>query len=166
MTETIFLLGWYSPGTTPAINSYIYAMRRIRPDVDIIMDVLVAVAAARPEDAFVSSLHIQYQERGGLSKKQLQGLYGKASRLPGIPPAKLATLEAIILKKKSKERSILPAPSPLYQKDEETGRRIQAILDKYPAHKRVLYFKSRYENNQPLSPAEHSELLRFEKLLV
>ena len=152
-------------GYHPFFYGYIYAMRRIRPDVDIIMDLLVAVAAARPEDAFVRSLHEQYQERGGLSKKQLQGLYGKASRLSGIPPSKLATLEAIILKKKSKERSALPAPTPLYQKDEETGRRINAILSKYPAHKRVLYFQSRYENNQPLSPAELSELLRFEKLL-
>ena len=141
-------------------------MRRIRPDVDIILDILEAVMLARPADDFVKSLHVQYQERGGLSKKQLQGLYGKASRLTGISPARLATLEAIILKKKSKERSPLPPPTPLYQKDEDTGRRINAILARYPAHKRVLFFQSRYENNQPLSPAELSELARFEKLLT
>jgi len=144
---------------------YIYPMKRIRPDVDIIMDLLLAVSDARPADAFVKSLHIQYQERGGLSKKQLQGLYGKATKIPGISPGKLATLEAIILKKNSRGRSALPEITPLYQKDEETGRRIQAILTRYPAHKRVLFFQSRYENNQPLTPAELAELLRFEKLL-
>jgi hypothetical protein len=141
-------------------------MRRIRPDVDIIMDLLELVAIARPADAFVKSLHLQYQERGGLSKKQLQGLYGKAQKVPDIPAAKLATLEAIILKKQTRERSPLPAPTPLYQKDEDTGRRIRAILEKYPAHKRVLYFLARYENNQPLNPAELTELSRFEKLLT
>lgn len=146
--------------------AYIYAMRRIRPDVDIIMDLLEAVALARPADAFIKSLHVQYQERGGLSKKQLQGLYGKAARISGIPPGKLATLEAIILKKNTRERSDLPEITPLYQKDEETGRRIAAILARFPAHKRVLFFSSRYENNQPLTPSEQAELLRFEKLLT
>lgn len=134
--------------------------------MDIIMDLLESVAIARPADAFVKSLHLQYQERGSLSKKQLQGLYGKAQKIPGIPVAKLATLEAIILKKQTRERSPLPAPAPLYQKDEDTGRRIKAILEKYPAHKRVLYFLARYENNQPLNPSELTELKRFEKLLA
>ncbi|MBL7732279.1 MAG: hypothetical protein JNM88_13965 [Chitinophagaceae bacterium] len=140
-------------------------MRRIRPDVDIIMDVLKAVLEANPASAFIQSLLQQYQERGGLSKKQLEGLYGKASRLDKIPPARLATLEAIILKKKSRQRSDLPAVAPLYTRDEDTGRIIAAILDKFPQHKRVLFFRSKYENNEPLSAAELTDLKRFEKLL-
>ncbi|MBL7747573.1 MAG: hypothetical protein JNM19_09125 [Chitinophagaceae bacterium] len=140
-------------------------MRRIRPDVDIVMDILKAVLEVQPLSSFTQSLLHQYQERGGLSKKQLEGLYGKAAKIGGIPSGKLATLEAIILKKNSKQRSELPATAPLYTRDEETGRVIANILAKYPEHKRVLYFRSKYDNNEPLQPAELTELKRFEKLL-
>lgn len=134
--------------------------------MDIIKDLLEAMLLARPDAAFIQSLYHQYLERGGLSKKQLQGLYAKALKVPAIPPAKLATLEAIILKKPTREKSVLPGSSPLYIKDEATGLRIAAILAKYPAHKRVLYFNSLYANNTPLSAAELAELQRFEKLLL
>ncbi len=144
---------------------YIYCMKRIRPDVDIVKDLLEAVGVARPDDAFIRSLSLQYEERGGLSKKQLQGLYGKASRINGISPGKLATLEAIILKRPTREKSVLPDAAPLYIRDEETGKRIAAILDKYPGHKRILFFRSKFDNNEPLSAADLAELQRFEKLL-
>jgi hypothetical protein len=140
-------------------------MRRIRPDVDIIMDILKAVLEARPLDAFVQSLLKQYQERGGLSKKQLEGLYGKASKLDTLSVGKLATLEAIIMKMKGKQRSELPPVTPLYIRDEETGKMIDAILAKYPEHKRVLFFQSKYTNNELFSPVEIAELKRFDKLL-
>jgi hypothetical protein len=140
-------------------------MRRIRPDVDIILDILKAVTGAQPHSTFAHSLLQQYQERGGLSKKQLEGLYGKAQKIGSIPVNKLATLEAIILKKPAKHRSELPAATPLYTKDEETGKTIAAILDKFPQHKRVLFFKSKYDNNELLSSAEKTELLKFGKLL-
>src|SRR5882672_9671737 len=125
-------------------------MNRIRPDVDIVNDILKAILEAQPGSAFVQSLSQQYQERGGLSKKQLQGLYDKASKIESMPANKLATLEAIILKKHTKYRSPLPAPTPLYVKDEKTGAVIEGILAKYPLHKRVLFFKSKYDNNEVL----------------
>lgn len=140
-------------------------MKRIRPDVDIIMDVLKAVAEAQPHSDFVKSLLNQYQERGGLSKKQLEGLYGKAQKVSTIPPAKLATLEAIILKKHAKTKSALPATAPLYEKDTATGDLIVSILAKFPAHKRVLFLQAKYQNNEPLSPSELTELQKFSKLL-
>lgn len=140
-------------------------MRRIRPDVDIVLDILKEVAAAFPENNFAQSILFQYQEKGGLSKKQLQGLYGKASAIKTISPGKLATLEAIILKKHIKERSPLPALSPLYVKDGETGKLIDALLVKYPQHKRVLFLKAKYDNNEALSIAETDELKKFSKLL-
>lgn len=140
-------------------------MKRLRPDVDIVLDILKAVADAQPHSDFIKSLLHQYQERGGLSKKQLEGLYGKAQKVKTITPGKMATLEAIILKKHSKTRSALPETTPLYQKDEASGRLIMAILDKFPAHKRVLFLQAKYQNNEPLSPAELSELQRFSKLL-
>lgn len=140
-------------------------MRRIRPDVDIILDILNAVAEANPGNEFTQSILQQYQERGGLSKKQLQGLYGKAQRLESISPAKLATLEAIILKKAEKTRSALPGSAPLYQKDETAGFLIQSILERFPGHKRVIFLRSKYDNNEPLTAPELDELKRFSKLL-
>jgi len=73
-------------------------MNRLKPDVDIVLDILKAVQAAQPLSSFTQSLLRQYQEIGGLSRKQLEGLLNKASGIPSIPSNKLATLEAIILK--------------------------------------------------------------------
>ena len=140
-------------------------MQRLKPDVDIVLDILKAVLEAQPLSSFTQSLLFQYQERGGLSKKQLEGLYSKATKVKDIPPGKLATLEAIILRKHSKHKSELPASTPLYVKDEEAGKMIETILAKYPQHRRVLFFKLKYENNELLSPIERGELQKFSKLL-
>ena len=141
-------------------------MQRIKPDVDVISDVLKAVLEAQPLSSFVQSLLHQYQERGGLSKKQLQGLYGKAQKINSIPLHKLATLEAIILKKPNRYKSGLPETAPLYEKDETAGKMIDAILAKYPQHKMVLFLKSKYDNNETLSAAELAELKRLGKMLT
>jgi hypothetical protein len=140
-------------------------MQRKKVDVDVIMDILEATAIAYPDSTFVKSLTFQYQERGGLSKKQLQGLYGKASKVKTIPAAKLATLEAVILKKPMKYKSELPQHTPLYTKDETAGKLIENILAKYPQHKRVLFLKAKYDNNETILPAEIAELEKFTKLL-
>jgi 3-hydroxyacyl-CoA dehydrogenase len=141
-------------------------MQRLKPEVDIIKDILEAVLRAHPDSSFVQSLLNQYIERGGLSKKQLQGLYSKAQKIKTVPPGKLATLEAIILRKNIKFRSALPENRPLYEKDEKTGKMIADILVKFPAHKRVLLFKTKYDNNEILNPAEIAELEKFTKLLL
>lgn len=140
-------------------------MKRIRPDVDIVLDILKSVAEANPGNLFSQSILQQYQEKGGLSKKQLQGLYGKAQRLETISPAKLATLAAIILKKQEKTRSALPGPAALYEKDEAAGNLISSILERFPQHKQVLYLRSKYDNNEPFTSTELAELKRFSKLL-
>lgn len=140
-------------------------MERKKPDVDVIKDILEAVLKAQPASSFVQSLLQQYIERGGLSKKQLQGLYGKATKAGNIPSSKLVTLEAIILKKPTKYKSTLPLPVPMDEKDSATGQLLQGILAKYPQHKRVLFLKSKYDNNETLSPAELTELHKFNKLL-
>ena len=140
-------------------------MIRKKPDVDVISDVLKAALAAYPASTFIQSLSFQYQERGGLSKKQLEGLYQKATKLKTIPASKLATLEAEILKRPNRYKSSLPATSPLYTKDKEAGELITTILAKYPQHKRVLFFKIKYDNNEPLSSPELAELKRFHSLL-
>ena len=55
--------------------------------------------------------------------------------------------------------------APLYHKDASTGELITAILEKYPQHKAVLFLQSKYNNNQPLSSAELSDLKRFSQIL-
>src|ERR1700754_3984963 len=107
-------------------------MFRKKIDVDVVKDILEAALAAYPDSTFVKSLSQQYEERGGLSKKQLEGLFKKSQKIQSIPVGKLATLEAMILKRPNRYKSAPPAPKPLYQKDERIGELINAILAKYP----------------------------------
>lgn len=118
-------------------------MQRMNTDVDVIRDILEQTEIAFPVSTFVKSLHQQYLNRGGLSKKQLEGLYQMAQKVKTIPVGKLSTLEAIILKKPTRYKSDKPEPAPLYKKDEELGKKITAILEKYPQHKRVLFPKNK-----------------------
>jgi hypothetical protein len=141
-------------------------MQRKKQDVDVILDVLKQTLAANPTSTFTASLLQQYELRGSLSKKQLEGLYHKASKVEGMPEGKLATLQAIILKKPTRYKSELPQPTPVFAKDETIGHLINGILEKYPQHKRVLFFKANYEANQPFSVAETEEVKRFYKLLI
>ena len=141
-------------------------MQRINPDIDIVAQVIETVLKAKPDDAFCKSISIQYMERGGLSKKQLEGLLGKATRIPEINPGKLATLEAIIKKKHVTHRSEATITAAVKTNDEEVGKMIAAILEKYPQHKRVLLFSSNYNKDGLLAANEKEELIRFYKLLI
>src|SRR4030095_15041934 len=133
--------------------------------LDVTRDILELTEAAFPESSFIKSIHQQYLNRGGLSKKQLEGLYQIAQKVNTISVGKLSTLEAIILKKPTRYKSEKPAPAPLYKKDQDLGKMINDILEKYPQHKRVLFFKVKYENNEVFSSTETAELERFYKLL-
>jgi hypothetical protein len=134
-------------------------------DVDIVNEVLEECILAYPVSSFVISIYQQYQKRGSLSKKQLQGLYGKASEIKSLPSAKLATLEALIKKMPTRFKSELPENKPLYEKEKIAGELINLILAKYPQHKRVLFLQSKYNNNQPLSAIEVDELKKFKQVL-
>jgi hypothetical protein len=140
-------------------------MIRKKIDVDIVKDILEAAMVTFPHSEFVKSLAQQYEERGGLSKKQLEGLFGKAQKIESLPVGKLATLEAMILKKPTRYKSAPPTHKPLYEKDEYIGELIGNILAKYPQHKRVLFFQAKYNNNESLSATEITELEKFRKLL-
>ena len=141
-------------------------MQRKKIDVDVIRDILDAARAGYPDSAFIKSLSVQYEERGGLSKKQLEGLYAKSLRLKDIPPQKMATLNAVIQNKPTRFKSEKPAPKPLFEKDELTGKIIADILARYPDHKRVLYLNAKYSRNEPLAAAEITKLEKFRKLLL
>jgi hypothetical protein len=69
------------------------------------------------------------------------------------------------MKKPTKYRSAPPKEIVMPQKDESAGKMIEWILSQYPRHKRVLFFKARYDNNEILSAAEITELEKFYKLL-
>lgn len=140
-------------------------MDKKKPDIDIVNEVLEDCIMAYPVSSFIISLYKQYNQRGSLSKKQLQGLHGKASKIPDISPARLATLEAMIKKMPTRYKSEAPAPKPLYEKEESNGQLINAILAKYPQHKRVLFLKLKYDNNELLSAQELADLKRFAQLL-
>jgi hypothetical protein len=137
-----------------------------RTDVDVVNAVLEDCIIAFPVSSFVISLYQQYQKRGYLTKKQLQGLHDKASKISNIAPGKLATLEALVKKMPTRFKSELPKSNPLYHKDASAGDMIEIILQKYPTHKRVLFLKAKYDNNESLSPAELSDLKRFKELLI
>lgn len=141
-------------------------MENKKPVVDIINEVLEACILAYPVSSFIISLYKQYISRGWLTKKQMQGLHDKASKIEGFSAGKLATLEAMINKMPTRYKSETPTVvAPIYEKDESTEQLINTILLKYPQHKRVLFLQSKFKNNQPLTAAEISELKRFIQLL-
>jgi len=140
-------------------------MEKKKPEIDIVNEILEDCILAYPVSSFVISLYKQYLQRGSLSKKQLQGLYGKAQKIEGLSPGKLATLEALINRMATRYKSDMPDNKPLYEKDESAGELIDAILSRYPQHKRVLFLKSKYENNESLSAAEIEDLKKLQKIL-
>jgi hypothetical protein len=140
-------------------------MKSSKPKIDIVNDLLEACILAYPVSSFVISLYKQYQQRGSLSKKQLQGLHSKASKINDISISKLGTLEAIMKRMPTRYKSELPPPAPLFERDKNAEVLIEEILARYPQHKRVLFLKAKHENNEILSPAEVTELKKFRQLI-
>ncbi|MBL0145875.1 MAG: hypothetical protein IPP48_09040 [Chitinophagaceae bacterium] len=136
-------------------------------EINILLNILTKMKAAHPTSSFINSLYNQYCVQGGLSKKQMEGLLDKAKKTPQIPQGNIATLEALILKKITRERAAptLKATQPP-QKDEETGKLLQEILEKYPQHKRVLFIQSKYNKNEAITVLEIEEVKKFYKMLV
>ena len=129
-------------------------------DIDVLLDILKQMVSSHPGSGFVNSLYEQYCNRGGLSKKQLEGLYAKAVKSGSVPNNRLATLEAIIKKKPTRERAAATVKNIEPVKDVATEKLLTDILEKYPQHKRVLFLKLKYDNNETLSPIEIGEIGR------
>jgi hypothetical protein len=140
-------------------------MQPIKDRLDMINEVLEECIQAYPLSSFIISLYKQYQHRGSLSKKQLQGLYSKASKIENLPPGKLAAIEAIIKRMPTRYKSELPESKPLFEKEEAIGQMITEILTRYPNHKRVLFLKVKYDNNNLFTPSDLADLKRFHGLL-
>jgi hypothetical protein len=135
-------------------------------EINIVFDILTKMKAVHPTSTFITSLYNQYCTRGGLSKKQLEGLLDKAQKTPEITQGKIATLQAIILKKITMERTKPTITAVLPQKDESLGKMLDEILAKYPQHKRVLFLQSKYNKNEAISISETDEVKKFAKLLL
>ena len=135
--------------------------------VDVIDKVLEACYQYNKDALFVMSLMHQYEERGSLSKKQLEGLVAKARKVPDMPVGWLAAIEAIILKMPTRDKT----PVDL-NKNEVSDPFVKwidqckAILQRYPEHKRVVYFDALLQQRKPLSAIEQQELDKFYRLLI
>jgi hypothetical protein len=140
-------------------------LQKKNSDIDIVNEVLEECILFYPVSSFIISLYQQYQKRGSLSKKQLQGLHSKASKIEKLQGAKLATLEALIKKMPTRFKSELPETKPMFEKNNLAGELIDAILAKYPQHKRVLFFKSKFDNNEVITLQEMDELKKFKQVL-
>lgn len=140
-------------------------MENKRPGIDIINEVLEDCILAYPVSSFIISLYQQYNKRGSLSKKQLQGLHAKGVTAGTILPAKLATLQALINKMPNRFKSALPQNKPLFQKDESAGELIDIILQKLPQHKRVLFLQAKWKGDETLTVAEISDLKKIAELV-
>ena len=138
-----------------------------KKEIDIVDKILEACYQNTEFPLFIMSLMHQYEEKGSLSKKQLQGLYYKAEKVPDLPANLLATLQAKIAKmpNRYKQEAVISS-KPLYKKDENTGKLMQEILSKYPQHKRVVFLQMKYNNNETLSAAETAEIEKFKKILL
>jgi len=141
-------------------------MIKKKSGIDIIDKILDACYKHNPDALFIMSLMHQYEERGSLSKKQLEGLYLKARKITDMPQNWLATLEAEILKRPTRDKTVPLNNKPLYVKDNDTEKMILEILEKYPQHKRVVFLYSKFSNNEAISLDEKKEIEKFHKLLI
>ena len=135
-------------------------------EINIILNILETLKSEKPDSVFVNSLHDQFCNRGGLSKKQLEGLFSKAEKSSVISTANLATLDAIIKKKPTRYKSDIPLKAPEPEKKESVLPLIEQILEKFPQHKMALFLHTKSTNNQILTDAEIAEIKRLAKLLI
>lgn len=138
--------------------------------IDVI-DKLLSLCYAHNKDAlFIMSLMHQYEERGSLSKKQLEGLLLKAQKIKEIPAHQIAAVEAIVLKMPTRDKTPVQKTTPAINEAQAQISTALAqadqILALYPAHKQVLLLKSKLTSHQLLTPQEQADLTKFVKILV
>jgi hypothetical protein len=133
----------------------------MKPRIDIVNEILEECIVAYPVSSFVISLYKQYQQRGSLSKKQLEGIYAKSAQIENLSPSKLATLEALIKKMPTRYKSDVPATVAAFEKDPVVGEMIDTVLAKRPEHKTVRLLKIKYDKNEVLTATEIADLKRF-----
>ena len=138
--------------------------------IDVI-DKLLSLCYAHNKDAlFIMSLMHQYEERGSLSKKQLQGLLLKAQKIKEIPAHQIAAVEAIVLKMPNRDKTPVQKTTPAISEAEAqiaaARAQTEQVLAVYPSHKQVLLLRSKLMSHQSLTPLEQADLTKFVKILV
>lgn len=134
--------------------------------IDIINKVLEACYAVDKDSLFLMSFMHQYEDRGFLTKKQLQGLHSLASKLHEINPGWLATIEATISKLPNRDKSPITKKYVSVSEDKNTAQQLLDILSRYPQHKAVLLLQSKFKKEHSLNAAETASLQKFYKLLM
>lgn len=133
--------------------------------LDFVDKILNACYNHNKNDLFIMSLMHQYEDRGFLTKGQLQGLYYKAEKIENLPAGLLATLESILNKLPSKEKKNEPIVLKEHKFDELTNKKLNEILIKFPYHKAVLGLQNNFIKHNKLNSAEILELNKIYKLL-
>lgn len=135
--------------------------------VDITLRILTKLKEEYPESGFITGLHDQYCNIGGLSKKQMQDLHTKAKKSKVITETQLATLEALIKKKPTRYKSEKTIKAPELEKNHDTMiPLLDSILKKYPQHKMALFLQSKINGKLPLTDFEEKEIVRLGKVLL
>lgn len=133
---------------------------------DITLFILEALLEKQPDHPFSKSLHQQYCNRGGLSKKQLQGLYAAARKSGVVSETHLATLEALIQRKPTRYRSEKVTKAPEFNRNQEVAPLLKNLLEKYPQHKMALFLQNKLHLRQPLTDADIQEVRRLTRILL
>ena len=143
------------------------ALSEKKKKIDVIDKLLEACYQHNKDALFVMSLMHQYEERGSLSKKQLEGLLLKAKKAKDIPGGLIAGVEAIVLKMPTRDKTPIEDTRNKEQASgDKWGELIQQLLQKYPKHKRVLFLKAQLEQRKILAVAEQQEVEKFYQLLI
>lgn len=133
--------------------------------VDVIDKVLEACYAADKDSLFIMSLMHQYEDRGFLTKKQIQGLHDIAKKQSEIPAGWIATLEAMIAKLPNRDKTPVTSVAVIAAPPKELLL-AEEILARYPHHKAVKSMHTRLLQHFMLNPAEKTELNKLYKLLI
>ena len=143
------------------------ALSRNKKKIDVIDKLLEACYQHNKDALFIMSLMHQYEERGSLSRKQLEGLILKAKKIKDIPIGWVAAVEAIVMKMPVRDKTPIDTTiNKAMVSEEKWMQLIEKILEKYPEHKRVLYLKAQWNQKKIFSGAEQQEIEKFYHLLV
>ncbi len=138
--------------------------------IDVIEKLLSLCYEHNKDALFIMSLMHQYEERGSLSKKQLQGLLLKAQKIREIPAHQIAAVEAIVLKMPTRDKTPVQKTTPAISEAETqiaaALAQTEQILAVYPFHKQVLLLRSKLMSHQSLTPQEQADLNKFVKILI
>ena len=135
--------------------------------IDVIDKLLEACYQHNKDALFIMSLMHQYEERGSLSRKQLEGLLLKAKKITDIPVGWIAAVEAIVLKMPVRDKTpVTISRNSEPASAEKSGKLIEEVLEKYPHHKRLLFLKAQLEQRKSLSVTEQQEVEKFYQMLI